>query len=84
MATDPDNPDTDGDGVDDGVDNCPLVENPDQANFSQVKDSVYDPRPAGDACDPDDDEDGVADEVERDWTPIRSTGIRTAISVPSA
>lgn len=45
--------DTDADGVYDDVDNCPTEVNPDQANFDA--DSV------GDACDADDDNDGIAD-----------------------
>jgi hypothetical protein len=45
--------DTDNDGVLDPVDNCPTVPNPNQANF--------DGDPLGDACDPDDDDDGVQD-----------------------
>ena len=46
--------DTDGDGVLDSADNCPDVLNADQANNDG--DSL------GDACDPDDDNDGVNDE----------------------
>ena len=46
--------DSDGDGVADDVDNCPDLANADQANFDG---DFY-----GDACDPDDDNDGVADE----------------------
>jgi len=45
--------DTDGDGHDDGVDNCPTVANPDQADL--------DGDGEGDACDADDDGDGVSD-----------------------
>ncbi|MFP8874064.1 MAG: thrombospondin type 3 repeat-containing protein [Myxococcota bacterium] len=48
--------DTDGDGVEDGVDNCPNIANADQANF--------DGDAAGDACDSDDDNDGLDDVVE--------------------
>ena len=43
--------DTDGDGIEDGCDNCPAVPNPDQADCDG--DGV------GDACDPDIDGDGV-------------------------
>lgn len=45
--------DTDGDGVDDRIDNCPLVANPDQKDTDD--DGV------GDACDSDFDGDGVDD-----------------------
>lgn len=45
--------DTDGDGVLDATDNCPLTPNPSQANA--------DGDAQGDACDPDDDNDGSAD-----------------------
>jgi len=48
--------DTDGDGVPDVTDNCQFVANPDQANFDG--DSM------GDACDPDDDNDGQSDADE--------------------
>lgn len=44
-------PDTDGDGVGDPCDNCPSVDNPDQADT--------DGDGAGDACDPDIDGDGI-------------------------
>jgi hypothetical protein len=43
------NPDTDGDGVNDSVDNCPNAANPDQADL--------DDDGLGDACDPDKDGD---------------------------
>jgi Tol biopolymer transport system component len=45
--------DTDGDGVFDATDNCPLIPNPSQANA--------DGDAQGDACDPDDDNDGQSD-----------------------
>ncbi|MDC0464685.1 thrombospondin type 3 repeat-containing protein [Pseudomonadales bacterium] len=45
--------DTDGDGVLDKADNCIAIKNPEQANFDQDA--------AGDACDADDDNDGVPD-----------------------
>lgn len=48
--------DSDGDGVEDGNDNCPAVANADQANFDG---DFY-----GDACDPDDDNDSVEDSAD--------------------
>ncbi|WP_372810215.1 neutral/alkaline non-lysosomal ceramidase N-terminal domain-containing protein, partial [Litorivivens sp.] len=48
--------DTDGDGIENRFDNCPSVANPDQKN------SDSDPR--GDACDKDDDNDGLTDDSE--------------------
>ncbi len=48
--------DGDGDGVDDDLDNCPGVPNPDQTDT--------DLDGAGDACDADDDGDGVDDDLD--------------------
>ncbi len=48
--------DADDDAVGNAADNCPQVRNPDQADFDQDG--------AGDACDADDDNDGLEDEYE--------------------
>ena len=58
--------DLDGDGILDGIDNCPRVSNSNQANFESDM--------LGDVCDDDDDNDGIADDLddcaqgEVDWT----------------
>jgi hypothetical protein len=55
----PDEPkdeDADDDGVEDAADNCPTTSNADQLNF--------DGDSKGDACDADDDNDGLADNAE--------------------
>jgi len=66
--------DTDGDAVPDYRDNCPAVPNPDQANHDAEfidngrgpNDDTTNPMgdSAGDACDPDDDNDGLPDTSE--------------------
>ncbi len=61
--------DSDGDGVNDDVDNCPLVANADQTDT--------DGDGQGDACDPDDDNDGVAD--EDDAVPFSDTSATCSI-----
>jgi subtilisin-like proprotein convertase family protein len=60
--------DTDGDGVPDAADNCPDSFNPDQAN--------NDGDALGDACDPDDDNDGLPDAWEQTngLDPFSATG----------
>ena len=63
--------DLDGDGILDGIDNCPRVSNTDQANFESDT--------FGDVCDDDDDNDGIADDAdacvqgELGWTSTTST-----------
>jgi hypothetical protein len=55
--------DIDGDGLVDTADNCPTVSNPDQANHD-VDVLGYPDDGLGDACDPDDDNDGMPDTYE--------------------
>jgi hypothetical protein len=49
-------PDSDEDGVEDAIDNCPVDANPDQLDT--------DGDTEGNACDTDDDNDGVSDSEE--------------------
>jgi CSLREA domain-containing protein len=56
LGTLPDNPDTDGDTISDGADNCPLQADADQTDTD--KDGK------GDPCDSDDDSDGALDTVD--------------------
>lgn len=49
-------PDSDGDGLNDNIDNCPSISNEDQADNDSDGD--------GDACDADDDNDGTNDEED--------------------
>lgn len=53
--------DTDGDGVDDSTDNCPLMANPNQSDI--------DGDVVGDVCDVDDDNDGILDAHEETCGP---------------
>ncbi|MDP6865491.1 MAG: thrombospondin type 3 repeat-containing protein [Candidatus Poseidoniaceae archaeon] len=48
--------DLDGDGILDGIDNCPRISNSNQANFESDM--------LGDVCDDDDDNDGIADDLD--------------------
>jgi hypothetical protein len=56
--------DTDGDGVPNGLDNCPYEANPKQENV--------DGDLSGDACDPDDDNDGVIDVLDCNPTEVKA------------
>jgi hypothetical protein len=66
------NEDSDGDGHADSLDNCPLINNPDQTNSDTDN--------LGDACDDDDDADGVADPL--DTYPLDPSLPMGAIDIP--
>ena len=77
IGTDPKDPDTDKDNALDGLDNCPLISNPDQANGDGGRrpnglriPNEWASNPTqdkmGDACDPDDDNDALPDVLEFD------------------
>ena len=59
--TDPKKPDTDNDGAQDNVDNCPVVSNPLQTDTDAILSTADG---LGDECDDDDDNDGINDGVE--------------------
>lgn len=56
--------DADGDGVDDTLDNCPYIANASQKNWDLADETAKGLPIEGDACDPDDDNDGVPDDVD--------------------
>ncbi len=56
--------DTDGDGIDDAIDNCPLLANPNQKNWDGDVWDINNPDTGGDLCDEDDDNDGHKDTAD--------------------
>ncbi len=56
--------DDDGDGIDDSIDNCPTVKNPDQKNWDGDVWDTNNPDTGGDLCDEDDDNDGHKDTAD--------------------
>ncbi len=67
--------DSDGDTVVDATDNCPVVANKDQANFD--KDGQ------GDACDSDDDNDGISDINEKPGCQLDNSASCGVTTVPT-
>jgi hypothetical protein len=62
LRSNPNNPDTDGDNVRDGIDNCPVTPNQDQHDVDGDAFSIAGQR-LGDACDEDADNDGKKDKL---------------------
>jgi hypothetical protein len=86
--------DGDGDGVADNVDNCPSIVNNDQANSDALArdngpdvagndDTVPNADALGDACDADDDNDGLADDDEEPLVCGAFTGAGAVHSSPA-
>lgn len=67
--------DTDQDSVLDDTDNCPLIRNADQADNDDDTLQPGATTPGGDACDPDDDNDGILDDGDPSGDNICGDGI---------
>ncbi len=72
-GTTPTPTDTDADGITDTVDNCPTTANATQANFDNDS--------QGDACDSDDDNDGIADTAEKAGCQFNSSSSCGTVSI---
>jgi hypothetical protein len=66
--------DTDSDTVIDCADNCPLESNPGQENFDELPLGICGSDDLGDACDNDDDNDGIPDDGETAEGPDQTCG----------